>query len=342
MNEKKFLDLINVVAPEVKDIMLKRYNILKIIRENQPIGRRMLAQEIVDTERRIRSETDNLRKLGLIIVESNGMFISKKGEDLIEDLEELSYKIKGLKKIESSLKDKLGIRDVYMVEGDSSKSNLVFKDLGKKTAKVVEGLIKEDVKIAIMGGTTMAVVAEQMEEKKYPENLLVLPGRGGMGESIDIQANSIASKLAKKIGAKYRLLHVPDNIKPEILEALKTNPQIKNILTDLKEVNLLLFGLGRSEDMAIRRNLPELTRDELRIKKACVESLGFYFNEDGEAIMHSTSVGIALDDLQNIENAVCAAAGIKKAKAIYAFSKYYKKYILVTDEVTAKEILKLN
>ena len=342
MNEKKILDLINVVAPEVKDIMLKRYNILKIIRENQPIGRRMLAQEIVDTERRIRSETDNLRKLGLIIVETNGMFISKKGEDLIEDLEELSYKIKGLKKIESSLKDKLGIRDVYMVEGDSSKSNLVFKDLGKKTAKVVEGLIKEDVKIAIMGGTTMAVVAEQMEEKKYPENLLVLPGRGGMGESIDIQANSIASKLAKKIGAKYRLLHVPDNIKPEILEALKTNPQIKNILTDLKEVNLLLFGLGRSEDMAIRRNLPELTRDELRIKKACVESLGFYFNEDGEAIMHSTSVGIALDDLQNIENAVCAAAGIKKAKAIYAFSKYYKKYILVTDEVTAKEILKLN
>ena len=342
MNEKKILDLINVVAPEVKDIMLKRYNILKIIRENQPIGRRMLAQEIVDTERRIRSETDNLRKLGLIIVESNGMFISKKGEDLIEDLEELSYKIKGLKKIESSLKDKLGIRDVYMVEGDSSKSNLVFKDLGKKTAKVVEGLIKEDVKIAIMGGTTMAVVAEQMEEKKYPENLLVLPGRGGMGESIDIQANSIASKLAKKIGAKYRLLHVPDNIKPEILEALKTNPQIKNILRDLKEVNLLIFGLGRSEDMAIRRNLPELTRDELRIKKACVESLGFYFNEDGEAIMHSTSVGIALDDLQNIENAVCAAAGIKKAKAIYAFSKYYKKYILVTDEVTAKEILKLN
>jgi len=342
MNEKKFLDLINVVAPEVKDIMLKRYNILKIIRENQPIGRRMLAQEIVDTERRIRSETDNLRKLGLIIVETNGMFISKKGEDLIEDLEELSYKIKGLKKIESSLKDKLGIRDVYMVEGDSSKSNLVFKDLGKKTAKVVEGLIKEDVKIAIMGGTTMAVVAEQMEEKKYPENLLVLPGRGGMGESIDIQANSIASKLAKKIGAKYRLLHVPDNIKPEILEALKTNPQIKNILRDLKEVNLLIFGLGRSEDMAIRRNLPELTRDELRIKKACVESLGFYFNEDGEPIMHSTSVGIALDDLQNIENAVCAAAGIKKAKAIYAFSKYYKKYILVTDEVTAKEILKLN
>ncbi|MFO7886951.1 MAG: sugar-binding domain-containing protein [Eubacteriales bacterium] len=342
MSKKKILDLISIVAPEVKDIMLKRYNILKIIRENQPIGRRMLAQELVNTERKIRSETDNLRKLGLIIVENNGMFISKKGEDLIEDLEELSYKIKGLKEIESRLKDKLGIKDVYIVEGDSSNSNVVFKDLGKKTAKVVEGLIKKDSKIAIMGGTTMAVVAEQMEEKKYPDNLLVLPGRGGMGESIDIQANSIASKLAKKIGAKYRLLHVPDNIKPEILEALKTNPQIKKILSDLKEVNLLLFGLGRSEDMATRRNLPELTRDELRIKKACAESLGFYFNEDGEPIMHSTSVGIALDDLQNIDNAVCSAAGIKKAKAIYAFSKYYKNYILVTDEVTSKEILKLN
>src|SRR6056297_3819161 len=115
MSKKKILDLISIVAPEVKDIMLKRYNILKIIRENQPIGRRMLAQELVNTERKIRSETDNLRKLGLIIVENNGMFISKKGEDLIEDLEDLSYKIKGLKKIELNLKTKLGIKDVHIV-----------------------------------------------------------------------------------------------------------------------------------------------------------------------------------------------------------------------------------
>ncbi|MDW7667572.1 MAG: sugar-binding domain-containing protein [Bacillota bacterium] len=340
MKENKILNLLNIVAPEVKEIMLKRYNLLKIIKDYQPIGRRILANEIGETERKIRSEIDDLRKLELIIVETNGMFISKKGENLIEDLEELSYKIKGLKDIESNLKDKLGIKDVFIVEGDSSNNNMVFKDLGKKTAKVAERLIKEDMKIAIMGGTTMAVVADQMEKKKYPDNLLVLPGRGGLGESMDIQANSIASKLAKKLGAKYKLLHVPDNIRPDILEALKTNPQIKDILNDLKKVNLLLFGLGRSEDMALRRKLPEVTRDELKIKNACAEALGFYFDDNGEPIMHSTSVGIALDDLNKIENAVCAAAGTKKAKAIYAFSKYYKNYILVTDEVTAKEILK--
>src|SRR6056297_2024520 len=280
--------------------MLKRYNLLKIIKDYQPIGRRILAQEIGETERKIRSEIDELRKLELIIVETNGMFISSKGENLIADLEELSYKIKGLKDIESNLKDKLGIQDVYIVEGDSTNNNMIFRDLGKKAAAVVEGLIKKDSKIAVMGGTTMAVLADQMEKKKYPENILVIPGRGGLGESIDIQANSIASKIAKKLGARYKLLHVPDNIRPDILEALKTNPQIKDILNDLKKVNLLLFGLGRSEDMASRRKLPEITRDELKIKNACVEALGFYFNEDGEPIMHSTSLGIALADLENI------------------------------------------
>ena len=342
MSEKKILNLLNIVAPEIKEIMLKRYGLLKIIKESQPIGRRILAKEIGETERKIRAEIDDLRKLDLIIVESSGMYISKKGENLIDDLEELSYKIKGLKEIETNLKDKLGIKDVFIVEGDSSKDSMVFKDLGKKAAKVVEKLIKKDMKIAIMGGTTMASLAEQMEKKDYPDNLLVLPGRGGLGESMDIQANSIASKLAKKLDARYKLLHVPDNIRPDILEALKTNPQIKDILKDLKDVNLLLFGLGRSEDMAVRRKLPEVTRDELKIKNAFAEALGFYFDKDGEPIMHSTSVGIALDDLEKIENAVCAAAGVKKAKAIYAFSKYYKNYILVTDEVTAKEILKLN
>jgi central glycolytic genes regulator len=197
------------------------------------------------------------------------------------------------------------------------------------------------MKIAIMGGTTMAVVAEYMKTEKKYDNITVLPGRGGLGESMDIQANSVASKFAKKIGADYKLLHVPDNIRPDLLEALKSNTQIKEILDELKEVDFLLFGLGKAEDMAARRKLSEVKKDELRLKNAKAEALGFYFDEKGTPIMHSASVGIALDDLKKIKNAVCASAGIKKAEAIYAFSKYYKNYTLVTDEVTAKEILKL-
>ncbi len=341
MESDELIYLLKTVAPESREIILKRYLLLKVIKDNEPIGRRILGQKINETERKIRSEIEDLRDLGLIIVEANGMFISKKGEEVIDDLEEMSYNLKGLKELEIKLKDKLGINNAYIVEGDSGKEEIVFKELGKKTAKIAGGFLQDNIKIAIMGGTTMAVSAKYMEAEARYSNIKVLPGRGGLGESMDIQANSVASKFAKKIGADYKLLHVPDNIRPDLLEALKSNTQIKEVLDDLKDVNLLLFGLGRAEDMAARRKLSEVKKDELRLKNAKAEALGFYFDDKGIPIMHSTSVGIALDDLKKIKNAICASAGIKKAEAIYAFSKYYKNYTLVTDEITAKEILKL-
>jgi len=340
MEADRVLKILKLVAQEAREKILKRYLLLKVIKDNEPIGRRVLGQKINETERKIRSEIDDLRDLGLIIVETNGMFISKKGQEVIEDLEELSYTLKGIKELEEKLKDKLKINSAYIVEGDSGKEKIVFKELGKKTAKIASEFLTSNMKIAIMGGTTMAVVAEYLKTEKSYKNITVLPGRGGLGESMDIQANSVASKFAKKIGANYKLLHVPDNIRPDILEALKTNVQVKEILDDLKEIDLLLFGIGRAEDMAARRKLSEIKQDELKLKNAKAEALGFYFDNVGNPIMHSTSVGIALDDLKSIENSICASAGIKKAKAIYAFSKYYKNYTLVTDEVTAKEILK--
>jgi central glycolytic genes regulator len=94
--------------------------------------------------------------------------------------------------------------------------------------------------------------------------------------------------------------------------------------------------------MAERRGLSDLKKDELKLKNASAEALGYYFDKNGNPIMHSDSVGIDLSDLSRIKYAVCASAGKSKAEAINAFSKYYKNYTLVTDEETAKEILKLN
>ena len=53
--------------------------------------------------------------------------------------------------------------------------------------------------IAVMGGTTMAVVAEQLSnlENKKRHNLFV-PARGGIGEAITVQANPVSARMAAK------------------------------------------------------------------------------------------------------------------------------------------------
>lgn len=342
MKFEKVLSIQNLIVPEISTLLMKRYSILKSLKNHQPVGRRMLASKIGMTERILRSEVEILKDLGLIRIESSGMRLSKVGEKLLCDTEELIYNMKGLKDLGNQLKEKLGISRVSLVEGDSDDNDIITRDIGKKASIIVNSLLENNMKIGIMGGTTMACVADEMEYSTKVKNIMVIPGRGGLGEKLEIQANTIAAKLANKINAEYKLLHVPDNIQPELLEVLKENPQIKSVLDEIKEIDMILFGLGTAMEMAQRRGMSELKIDELKLKNAVAEALGYYFDNNGVPIMHTDSVGIDLKDINSIKHLICVASGKSKAQAIYAFSKYYKNYILVTDEETAKEILKLN
>jgi central glycolytic genes regulator len=342
MKFERVLAVQNAIVPELSELILKRYNILRAVKNSQPIGRRSLSSELGFTERVLRAEVDRLRELGLVNIEASGMRLSQLGEKIILETEELIYNIKGLKDIEEKIKEKLGIINVSIVEGSFLESEIVKRDLGRKTSIIIQKYLEDNMKIGIMGGTTMAVVANEMEEVRNKNGILVVPGRGGLGEKLEIQSNSVAAKLANKIGAGYKLLHVPDNINSEVLEALKLNPQVKSVLDEIKNIDMLIFAIGTAVDMAERRGLSDLKKDELKLKNASAEALGYYFDKNGNPIMHSDSVGIDLNDLSRIKYAVCASAGKSKAEAINAFSKYYKNYTLVTDEETAKEILKLN
>ncbi len=341
MEIQRLLQIQKVLIPEGLESIVKRYHVLRAIMTAQPIGRRALSSSMAISERVLRGEIEKLREAGMIEVESAGMCLSVVGQELIKEVEWLVHRIKGLTELEEAIKQKLGIQDICIVEGDYDLSETVKRDLGRKAADLILKNLTHGMSISVMGGTTLACVANEMKNNKKFKNMMVVPGRGGLGERLEIQANSIAAKIAHKLGANYKLLHVPDNIGCDVLESLKSNKQIKEVLDEIKRIDMIIFSIGTAKEMADRRGLSELRKDELRMKKAFAEALGYYFNQEGEPVMHTDSVGIVLQDLPKIKHAICAVAGKHKAAAIHAFSKYYTNYLLVTDEVTAKEILKL-
>ncbi|WP_426068338.1 sugar-binding domain-containing protein, partial [Escherichia coli] len=62
----------------------------------------------------------------------------------------------------------------------------------------------------------MAMVAENMGslETEQRHNLFV-PARGGIGEAVSVQANSISAVMANKTGGNYRALYVPEQLSRE-------------------------------------------------------------------------------------------------------------------------------
>jgi len=338
------MDLIEIqkkIVPEILDMLEIRYNILRTIYYNQPIGRRGLANKLDIGERTVRTEVNILKQQGLLNIESMGMYITKDGKTVIGSLEGIIRELKGIEHLEQRLEDILKVKNVIIVPGNCDNNELVLKDLGKAASNYLIKVIKDGCIIGVTGGSTIAKVAEEMPQGKVANDILVIPARGGLGKDVDTQSNSIAAKLAKKLEGNYRLLHVPDSIDKKTLEAMLQVKEVREVIQYFDKMNVLLFGIGRADVMGRRRQLSEEQIDMLLHKGAVGEAFGHYFDINGFEVWKSLSVGIDLDVFRKIETVIGVAGGENKAEAIMAIASLRDNMTLVIDEAAANRIIKL-
>ena len=329
------------IVPEVVDLAEVRYSILKKIYHEEPIGRRSLSEGLKLSVRQVRNELKFLNEQGLIKVSRAGVSLTQEGKDFITELELYFTEIKDFANLEEKVEEKLDINEVLIVPCNLEHSNLI-REIGRVAANYLRRLLRTEDVIAITGGYTMAQVAEMMPfcDEKY-NNTIVVPGRGGLGEEVDIQANTIAASIAKKIGGKYYLLQVPDNLKVENISLIKSEPSIQKTLDILQKANILVHGVGNAAEMSARRGMDQAEIDEILSKGAIGEAFGYYYNLDGEIVYSTPSIGLNLKDVENIGTVIAVAGGEKKAEAIKSIISPKYQDVLITDEDTAKRIRSL-
>lgn len=336
-----FTDIIRNIAPEITELVEKRYLILRTILFNQPIGRRALASELNISERIIRNEVNILKEQRLINVEIMGMNVTDLGKSLLDELDHIYKGFKGILELQRDLEKALGLKQAIIVPGNSSENLYVLRDMGKVTSHAIKSYLNANDIIGITGGNTMATVAEEMTISNENNDILVIPARGGLGEEIETQANAIAAKIGKKLGGAYRLLNVPDTLEAEALDIIIKNEEIKSSINLINRINLLVFGIGRADTMARRRNLPKDRVDNILNKGGVAEAFGHYFDIGGNEIWEYKTIGLSLEKFKEIQNVIGVAGGEEKAEAIIAITSLRKDIIIVTDESAAKKILEL-
>lgn len=338
------IDLIKIqkkIIPEMLEILELRYDILQNIYYNQPIGRRSLAQNLNLKERSIRAQIDILKELDLLNVENMGMNITVKGKEILEDLSEFIHEFKGITELEKKLKAALNLKEVLVVPGITIEKNIILENLAKVSSVYLKKIIKDDSIIGITGGTTMAKLVEKMEKSKTSKNLLVIPARGGLGKNLETQSNNIAATLANKLGGNYKLLHIPDNMDKITLEAVLNLPNISEVTELIKKMDILIFGIGRADTMAYRRNLPKEKVMELVDKGAVAEAFGHYFDISGNEVWEYKTVGLSLEKFKSLDKVIAVAGDEEKAEAIISIAKLKPEMTLITDELAANKILEI-
>lgn len=337
---RSVLDIQKQLLPDLMDVMKKRYTILHHIMVSRVVGRRTLAHSLDMTERVLRSEVDFLKSQGLLEIESYGMRISPAGVELLEAMEPMVKELFGLSELEEKIRRRFHIEQVVVVPGDSDHSPYAKVELGRAAAAAMRKMAVKEGVIAVAGGSTMAEVANHLTPTPQLKGSLFVPARGGLGESVDFQANTIASTMAKKTGGQYRLLHVPDHLSEDAYQSLMQEPNIQEIIQVIRQTRMVVHGIGEAMLMARRRKADQAAIDSLQQEGAVAEAFGYYFDQTGTVVYKMPTVGLRLEDIQTTETVIAVAGGKSKGPSIAAVMRFGHDDVLVTDEAAALEMLK--
>ena len=331
------------LMPEMTELLKKRYQILQTIQMEQPIGRRTLSELAGVTEREIRKETDLLRNQQLIEAKAAGMAVTGQGMEVLEALKDFMREMSGLAIMEKQLKSILGISKVSILPQDSDDIPAVKSNIGEEAARLLESKFPLHKKIAVTGGSTMAAISRELATDKKDGSLQFIAARGGLGEDVLHQANTIASAFAEKTGGTVKTLYLPDHLSAEAFEMMMREPVIKEMMDLYDQTNIVVHGIGNAEEIAFQRKSSLEEVEMIQTGGAVSEAFGYYFDKNGKVVYRIRTAGIQIEQVQKASAILAVAGGRSKAKAILSYSNIApEQTVLITDEGAARKIIELS
>jgi central glycolytic genes regulator len=330
--------LMQKIAPDLAEQIEHRALVLERIDALQPVGRRMLAGRLNLPEREVRSIAAVLKDNGLLELSAAGMVLTPEADSILTTARCFSRALRGLTKMETALSKFLHVPRAYIAAGDADQDSHVLHEAGRLAASKLRSFLRSGATLAVTGGQTMLEVAHALPQGAAM-NVMVVPARGGIGLALETQANTVASEIAGRLGGHHRLMHLPDDVDDAAMLELRRLSEVTETLELLQRADVVLYGIGRADDMGRKRQLPAELLNSVLHKGAQAEAYGCYFNSEGDVVYSASSVSRDLGKLKPDCAMIAVAAGTRKADAIRAVMNSRPHAMLVTDEGAARAIL---
>jgi DNA-binding transcriptional regulator LsrR (DeoR family) len=254
-----------------------------------------------------------------------------------------------LTSMEKEIEKKYKLQEVKIVEYKTEENELLKKELGKAAAELLVRIIKNGDIIGVSWGTTIALIPQFIKINKRLNTCLFVPLVAGLGQApYEIQANNIAIEFAKAFGAKWQLLHAPAIVENlEVKKSILSDSMVKKSLEIAAKADVAIVGIGgpiNTSTILESGYFGENEINELNREGAIGDICSRFFDINGNicerAEINNRIIGISLEQLKQIKRVVGVAGGKNKIQAIKSALKGSYINILVTDTVTAEELLK--
>lgn len=331
MQESTFR-LLEALAPTQLNEICIRAVVIERVNALEPVGRRALAQRLKLREREVRAVCESLRADGLLEMTAAGMSLTAKARPLLEGAHAISRSRLGMANLETQLEHLLGIGRVCIApEGE-------IGQVGRIAAAHIRSLLRQGSILAVSGGETVRAVAEAIQPG-VSGDVLVLPARGGFGEKVEVQADTLAEEFALRLGGRHRLLHLPDRLPAQIRQELFKMEAVSQMMDDLRRTDILLYGVAGVDKIVSERPMNPQRERELGRAGAKAFVLGRWFDAQGHQISGFDEGLVSGWDFQSVPHVIAVACGVNKAAAVLAVSRHHAHELLVVDEACAKAII---
>lgn len=248
---------------------------------------------------------------------------------------------------EQLLEQKYNLQEAIVVSTANLSKEMILKSLGKAAASYISNNIKDHMKLGISWGRTLASVVEEFPFQKR-KSMLIVPLVGGMGRNnVQIHANQLAYRLANKVNGDCTYLYAPAIVETsELKERLIESEDISSVLQEGKNVDMAVIGIGNPYKESTMKEIGYVKKDdieELKSSGVIGDINSKFFDSSGKQTKISLNervIGIDLEELKEINKVIGVVNGEHKVECTKtALAKDYID-VLITDDVTAKQILK--
>jgi DNA-binding transcriptional regulator LsrR (DeoR family) len=277
--------------------------------------------------------------------------------------------------LERQLESELGLREAVVVNAGGVMGNQVLSSVAGAASDYLLRVLQPDDVLGVSGGQTVALTAQVMPSSTV-ENVTVAQlgtAVAYLGEGAAYSSAEVALQVAQKLGGLDHLvlIPIPSLLDTEtIRDALLRDTGIRRALVLLASCTVALVGIGALETVSrhpgapspggaavespdarlwqhSRRRLLPVTDDEvteLRSVGAVGEICTRFFDIAGQPCVTSLDrrmVALDLSQLRTVPLVIGVACGTHKATAIVGAVQGGYVKSLVTDDITAMEVLAL-
>ena len=254
--------------------------------------------------------------------------------------------VEDMSNMEQMLVEKYHLHEVRIASSTINDENEIKKYIGIKAAEYLDSIVQDGDMIGVGWGTTLYEMSCSLLPRVLKGSQIVQLEGGVTHSKWRNYAKDILENFSNNYSTIAQYLPLPVVFgSREVKEMVDQDRHIKRVLEMGSHANIAVFGVGTVRPNALFFRLGYTDQEEqTRIQQIAVGDIcSRFFDADGRICnkeLDARTVGIKLDELRNKEHSIMIAGGEAKVPAIRAALKGHYANVFITDQFTAKELLK--